>query len=480
VTTSTSTSTRTSATAGPTAGPSAHAPSAARPREAPGPRVAASLLGLVDVQRDVLGWVRDQRRRYGDVFAARLPGALPGVPAMVLYACEPTAVREVLTDPRRFTKRSPVWNELAAALGNGLLTSEGETWRGQRRTLQPLFTRRRIADYTGAFLDAITAVTDTWAGRPDIELVDEMEKVTLGSVSRALFGTDATAEVAPIVAATDELSAVIVRRGTSPLRAPRWTARERRYAALEVDLKARVERIVDRAVTDAAAQDDRDDLVTRLLEAHDPETGGKLDRQQILEQALVFLLAGYDTTSTALAFTLHELGARPEIQDAVRAEVVAAVGDRSPTAEDAAGLDLTRRCLQEALRLHPPAYVTGRAAAVDTTVAGYRVPAGALVVAVFGELHRNAAHWPDPDRFDPDRFLPEVAATRDHYAYLPFGGGPRSCIGDHFATLEATLALAVIVRDWHVRATGGRVPMRFGITQRAAVPLRAHLSPVRP
>jgi cytochrome P450 len=463
----------------PSAAPSDDPPSAGRVREAPGPRMGASFLGLLGVQRDVLAWVRGQRRRHGDVFAARLPGALPGVPSMVLYACEPAAVREILTDPRRFTKRSPVWDELAAALGNGLLTSEGETWRGQRRTLQPLFTRRRIVGYTGAFLDAITAVTDTWAGRPDIELVDEMEKVTLGSVSRALFGTDATAEVAPIVAATDELSGVVVRRGTSPLRAPRWTARERRYAALEVDLEARVERIVDRAVADAAASDDRDDLVTRLLEAHDPETGGKLDRQQILEQALVFLLAGYDTTSTALAFTLHELGARPEIQEAVRAEITAVVGDRRPTAEDAADLDLTRRCLQEALRLHPPAYVTGRAATADTTVAGYRVPAGSLVVAVFGELHRNAAYWPDPDRFDPDRFMPEAVATRDHYAYLPFGGGPRSCIGDHFATLEATLALAVIVRDWHVRAAGGRVPMRFGITQRAAVPLRAHLTPAR-
>jgi cytochrome P450 len=472
----TSSATATTAGAPPSSGA---APSAGPVREAPGPRMGASLLGLLGVQRDVLAWVRGQRRRHGDVFAARLPGALPGVPSMVLYACEPAAVREILTDPRRFTKRSPVWDELAAALGNGLLTSEGETWRGQRRTLQPLFTRRRIADYTGAFLDAITAVTDTWAGRPDIELVDEMEKVTLGSVSRALFGTDATAEVAPIVAATDELSGVVVRRGTSPLRAPRWTARERRHAALEADLEARVERIVDRAVADAAASDDRDDLVTRLLDAHDPESGGKLDRQQILEQALVFLLAGYDTTSTALAFTLHELGARPEIQDAVRAEIAAVVGDRQPTAEDAAALDLTRRCLQEALRLHPPAYVTGRAATADTTVAGYRVPAGALVVAVFGELHRNAAHWPDPDRFDPDRFLPEVVATRDHYAYLPFGGGPRSCIGDHFATLEATLALAVIVRDWRVRATGGRVPMRFGITQRAAVPLRAHLTPAR-
>jgi cytochrome P450 len=452
-------------------------PSAASVREVPGPGRGESLVGTLRVRRDLLGWVREQRGRYGDVFAARLPRWLPGAPAMIVYACEPASVREILTDPRRFVKRSPVWDELAVGLGNGLLTSEGEVWRGQRRTLQPLFTRRRIADYTDAFLAATGAVSDSWNGRPDLELVDEMEKVTLGSVSRALFGTDVTDEVAPIVAATDELSQLTVRRGVSPLATPRWlpTPQNRRLVALEADLERRVERIVDRA---AAHAGERDDLVARLLEAEDPQTGGRLDRREILEQALVFLLAGYDTTSTALAFTLHELGTRPDLQDEVRAEVAEVVGDRQPTPEDAAALDLTRRCLLEGMRLHPPAYITGRSATVDTTIAGFRIPAGTVTLAVFGELHRNERLWPDPDRFDPDRFLPEVAADRDHYAYLPFGGGPRSCIGEHFAMLEATLALAVLLRRWRVVTYRQAIPMRYGITQRADAPVRASVTPV--
>jgi cytochrome P450 len=446
--------------------------------EVGGPRGMEALLGLLRMRRDVLGWVHEQRLRHGEVFVARLPRRMPGVPEVILYSCEPTTAREILTDPRRFVKHSPVYEEMAAALGDGLLTSEGERWRGQRRTLQPLFTRKRIADYTDAFLAATSAVSDRWTAGATVDLVDEMESVTLGSVSRALFGTDATAEVAPIVAATDELSAATVQRGLAPVRLPRWlpTPSTRRLGRLEADLEARVERLVDAAAADAGV---RDDLVARLLEARDPATGDHLDRREILEQALVFLLAGYDTTSTALAFTLHELGARPDLQAAVRAEVAEVVGGRAPTAADAARLELTGRCLREAMRLHPPAYITSRSATQATTVGGHPVPAGAVTTVVFAELHRNERFWPDPDRFDPDRFLPEAVHDRDHYAYLPFGGGPRSCIGDHFALLEATLALAVLLRGWEVTTSGGPVAMRYGITQRAATSVPATLTPVR-
>ena len=435
----------------------------------PGPSGRAALVVTLGMQRDIVATLRDLRRRHGDVIGVRLP-PMPGLPSLVVHACEPALVHEVLTDTQRFVKRSPVYRELAEALGDGLLTSEGETWRGQRRTLQPLFTRRRIADYTDAFLAASEAVSDGWRDRGEVELVDEMEKVTLGSVSRALFGTDATDEVAPIVSATDQLSTLTVRRGLRPWTPPRWapTPGNLRLRRLEADLRGRVERIVARA---AATSDERADLVARLHEARDPETGEHLDHQQILEQALIFLLAGYDTTSTALAFTLHELAARPELQDAVRAEIGAVVGDATPTPQDAERLVLTRRCLLEAMRLHPPAYVTSRTCTTDTVAGGYRIPAGAVVTVVFEELHRNARYWPDPEHFDPDRFLPDEVRARDRYAYLPFGGGPRSCIGEHFAMLEAVLALAVLLRRWRLSGPGGAVPMRYGITQRADAPL---------
>jgi cytochrome P450 len=446
-------------------------------RALPGPSGIESVRTTRRMQRDALGTIASLRSRYGDVFGVRLPAWLPGVPALVVHATEPGVIRETLTDTRRFVKGSPVYAELAAALGDGLLTSEGERWKGQRRTLQPLFTQRRIAEYTEAFLAATEAVSGTWRSGSRIGLVDEMEKVTLGSVSRALFGTDATDEVAPIVDATDQLSRITVQRGLAPWSLPRWapTPGIRRMRRMEDDLRARTARIVERA---ARATGDRGDLVARLLEAKDPETGRGFDHRQILEQALIFLLAGYDTTSTALAFTLHELGARSDLQDAVRGEIEEVVGAGRPTAEDAGRLDLTRRCLLEAMRLHPPAYITSRSATVDTTVGGYAIPRGAVVTSVFAALHRNERYWPDPERFDPDRFLPAAVQERDRYAYLPFGGGPRSCIGEHFAMLEATLALAVLLRRWRLSTPGGRVPMRFGITQRAAAPVPAELTAV--
>jgi cytochrome P450 len=439
--------------------------------------VGDSLRALGRLSRDPLGTMGALQAAHGDVVGLRAPRWVPGLPQLLVLVASPAGVRNVLTDGTAFVKGSPVYEEMAASLGDGLLTSDGERWQGQRRTLQPLFTPRAIDAYTDAFLDAIETVGAGWEERRQVDLADEMEKVTLGSVSRALFGTDATHEVAPIVAATDWVSAEVVRRGQSLWAPPRrWpTPRNRRLARLEEELRSRTARIVATAETTGA---DRDDLVARLHAASDPETGEGLEPGQVLEQALVFLLAGYDTTSTALATTLHLLGAHRDVQAAVREEIHTVVGTRTPTATDATDLELTRRALLEGMRLYPPAYVTSRTAARDVVVDGYAVPEGAVALTPFALLHRHRDHWHEPDRFDPDRFLPEAAAERDRYAYLPFGGGPRSCIGERFAMLEATLALAVLLRRFEVTTDGRRLPMRYGITQRSATPIRATLRTV--
>jgi cytochrome P450 len=215
-----------------------------------------------------------------------------------------------------------------------------------------------------------------------------------------------------------------------------------------------------------------DDLVGRLLAARDPDTGDGLDDTEVREQVLLFLLAGHETTATALTFTLHLLGRHPDAQRRVREEARAVLGGRPPTAADVAALARTTRAVKEALRLYPPVYGIGRRTGAAGTVGGYRLPAGSVVVISPWVTHRHPGHWPDPDRFDPDRFTPEGEAGRHRYAYLPFGGGPRACIGSHFAMLEAVVATAAVVGSYRLETPPGPVPLATGITLRpaAAVP----------
>lgn len=444
----------------------------------PGVTGFGTLPELAALRRDQLSWVVDRHRRWGDVFALVPPGSALG--PMFAFACAPEPVRQVLTDTDTFVKASPVYEQMAGVLGNGLLTSEGDQWRAQRRTLQPLFTRRRVAAYGDAFVAAARSVVDGWSPGDVVDLDQQMQLVGLRSVSVTLFGTDVTDQVAPIVKATDAVSAAVVRRGTSVVRPPGWLpSRDNRIIASATDeLRRRFDALIDARRLDARRHTGTqgDDLLSLLLTVTDPETGQGLSHDQIRDQAGVMLLAGYDTTSTAMTFALHLLGQHPRWQSAVRDEVRSVLDGRAAVTDDVPALQLTRRVVDEALRLHPSAYITSRSAASATQVGGFAIPRGGVVATSFHALHRHPDLWPDPDTFDPDRFLPEAVKARDAYAYLPFGGGPRSCIGNHFALLEATLGLATIIDRVRLEARTGHVPVTLGITQRPAAPVRSAVS----
>ncbi len=211
-----------------------------------------------------------------------------------------------------------------------------------------------------------------------------------------------------------------------------------------------------------------------LIEAIDPETGRPLTEDEVCHELVLFMLAGHDTTSTTLTYALWSLGHHHDIQERVRAEV-AALGERALTPDDVPELSLTVRVLHEALRLCPPAAGTMRSPTRDIAVDGYRVEAESIAVVSFYAMHRDPALWEDPLRFDPDRFLPERSKGRSRWQYLPFGGGPRSCIGDHFAMLEATLALATIIRTAEIESLDGDFPLVTPFTVVAAAPIRARI-----
>jgi cytochrome P450 len=266
------------------------------------------------------------------------------------------------------------------------------------------------------------------------------------------------------------------RRAMSPLASPAsWPTPDNRRAARA---RQALYGIVDELIADRKrAGADGDDLLSRLLRARDADTGEAMNVQQVRDEALIFLLAGHETTSTALTFTLHLLGRHPEEQERVHAEIDAALDGRPPGVEEAALLARTTMALKEAMRLYPPAYAVGRLLVGGDEIAGYALPAGANVVVCQYATHRHPRFWERPEAFDPDRFTPEREQARHPYAYFPFGRGPRACIGSHFAMLEAVIALAVLLKRFRVSSGLADVPLDTqGITLRPLGAVPVHLT----
>jgi cytochrome P450 len=391
---------------------------------------------------------------------------------------EPEYVRQVLADHGQ-VKDMAFYTSIAETLGDALLTSDGERWHRQRRIIQPLFTPRRMAGYVGAMAEEAAGLVASWksaaaAGQP-IDLHREITGYTMRVVGRLLFGTDLDAAIGQLGAAFPVINRYLHRRALSPVRLPRtWpTPANRRAACARTALDAVVDQIIERRRAGPAA----DDLVGRLLAARDLDTGDRLDDTEVREQVLLFLLAGHETTATALTFTLHLLGHHPSVQQRVREEVRQVLGDRPPTAADAASLACTTRVVKEALRLYPPAYGIGRRTGAAGIVGDHLLPARSVVVVSPWVTHRHPRHWSHPDRFEPDRFTPAREASRHRYAYLPFGAGPRACLGSHFAMLEAVIATAVVVRGYRLATPPGPVRLATGITLRPAARLPCSLQP---
>jgi cytochrome P450 len=379
-----------------------------------------------------------------------------------------------------YSKGTRGFKQIAESFGRGLLTSEGELWQRQRRLVQPLFTRKQIASYAELMGQEATAVAERWevAARNGgtVDAHAEMVQLALRVVGRGIFGDDVTKASAVLDSSFALLNRHTYRRVVSPLATPAsWpTPANRRAARAQRSVYAVVDDLIAKRAG-AGAGADGADLLSRLLGARHPETGAAMDRQQVRDEALIFLLAGHETTSTALTFTLHLLGCHPSEQRLVHDEIDAVLGDRSPTAADAAALQRTAMAIKEAMRLYPPAYAVGRQTEAEQQIGGYRIPTGSHVVVSQFATHRHPEFWDDAEAYEPERFSPEREATRHRFAYFPFGGGPRACIGAQFAMQEATIATAVLLQRFRVRSEPGRVVLNTeGITLRPgqAVPIQ--------
>lgn len=406
----------------------------------PGP---AEQIDPLIIRRDPLRFLADMAARHGEL-ASHLTG---GERVYVLSA--PDLARRVLKDdyPSYSKAGTPDDHMLSPLLGDGLLTSNGETWARQRHLCAPSFRRAAVEEFDGLMTNAALDLVDRWGAAGDdgqpVRVDHDLTSLTLRIVVAALLGSDQADLGRGFGRAVDAINRFIGHYdGSAPMTGD-MAARRDAYAAAQRFLRNVVGLLIaGRRMTGPAEQ--HEDLLAAMMN-ETGHSGKALSDSELYDQVLTMVMAGHETTAKSLTWTLHVLAGQPDVAAAVRDELRVVLDGRPPTAADLPLLGLTRRVIDEVVRLYPPVWLISRRAVCDTSLGGYQVPAGALVCISPWTMHRNPAHWPDPERFDPGRFSPAAIAARPSHAYLPFGGGPRVCIGRAFALTEAALVLATIL-----------------------------------
>jgi cytochrome P450 len=425
----------------------------------PGPRGLPLIGSAHEFFRDQTGFLQRTARAYGDISSFRLG------PQQVILINHPDLVREVLVTRQRSFKKGRGLERARRLLGDGLLTSEGELHVRQRRLAQPAFHRDRIASYARTMVEYAARAVDRWPDGGSIDVAEELGAIAMAITGKTLFDHDVEQEV-PDVGAALTLVMDIFWRAMLPFselleRLPLSSAR--RFDAA----RRRLDEIIYGIIRERRRSGrDHGDLLSMLLLAQ--EDGAGMSDEQLRDEVLTILLAGHETTALALTWTLYLLSQHPDISGRVRREVSEAIGARPASVEDVAKLEYLRMVIAEAMRLYPPAWIVARRALEELELGGYRLPRRALVFASQYLLHRDPRFFPDPERFDPERWRPEAEATRPKFAYFPFGGGARVCVGESFAWMEAVLVLATIVqrRQWEL-VPGHPVDIKPSITLRA-------------
>ena len=416
----------------------------------------------------------------GDLFRFRVGPPRVGFQFDAVF--QPEGAHDVLASKSsRYVKEAPVYTELARLIGPGLITTEGDLWRRDRRILQPVFTRRSVTSYIDVISDGAADLGSWWAtGDGSGHVVDlhaDGMRYALHVLSHTLFGDDVGSAGPVIRDALPVLSEHATRRGLSPMPSPAWwPSRANRRAER---LRRALWEMVDDLVAQRRDRDSEGDLLSLLLTARDPEAGAALDDDAVRAHALTILLAGHETTGSSLAFTLHLLGRHPAVQDRVRREVADVLGDGRITAENLEEMQYTAQVVDEALRLYPPAHTLVRQADAESKLCGHSIPRGKIVAVSVWGIHHNPAIWPDPHRFDPDRFGgAQERSSGDRYTHLPFGGGPHACIGRFLAIAELLTAVATVVRDHRLQSLVETPELDAGLTLRPAGTLPCRVEPL--
>jgi len=464
---------------------------------APGPRGVPFVGNLLELQRkDPFRILVDNWRAYGDVVRFKMG------PITQHLVVQPDHVKHILVNNKANYCKGIGMAKLKLMLGRGLFTSEGELWQRQRRLMQPPFTAKGVTQYADdmtaeaeamltrwhpgrediqqmavGMTDAAGTMMDAWRPGAAIDVSAEMLRLALNVIGKTMLGINVEEYAVDTAQAFTYALEFIVGRTVTIVDVPLFvpTPENRRFKAALHTLDTLIYRIIEerRAQTDGQA-----DLLTMLINARDGETGQGMSRQQLRDEVMTIFFAGHETTALSLTWLWYLLSQHSEAEAKVHAELEAVLGGRTPTLADVPNLKYTRMVIDEALRLYPPAAIFVRDAIQDDEIGGYHIPAGSMMVLSPFLTQRHPEFWEKPETFEPERFDPARAEKRHHYAYFPFGGGQRTCIGNHFTLLENTLVVATVAQRYRLAlAPGQSVEPKFLGTLRPARRVQMILHP---
>jgi len=415
----------------------------------PGPPPSLRSLIVYGPGRDPLAFFTNLARTYGDVSHVRLLGE------HLFLLNHPQLAKDVfVTNQRRFLKGRGL-ERAKRLLGAGLLTSEGATHLRQRRLIQPAFHRERIASYAAVMTRAADRVRNSWTSGATVDVSQAMTGLTLAIVGKTLFDADVTSQAPHVgralaaVMSSFWLTMLPLFEVLQHLPLPAFRRSQKARAELDAIIYGL---IAERRRTPG----DRGDLLSMLLMAQDEEgDGGGMTDRQVRDEAMTLFLAGHETTANALSWTWYLVSSAPDVEARLHDELDRALNGRLPTVDDLPRLPFLEQVITESMRLYPPAWIIGRRAIEEHPVGDYVLPARSLVVISPYVLQRDARFFPEPERFDPDRWTPGFKADLAPFAYCPFGGGTRRCIGESFAWMELMLVTATIAQRWRLRLVPG-------------------------
>jgi cytochrome P450 len=435
---------------------------------APGPGFRQLFTTMRAIQRDRLAFLREMTGRFGDLVLFHMG------PRTVFLVSSPELARHVLKTNEQNYRKGMGLRDANPLLGEGLLTSEGETWHQQHRQIQPLFGPQTIASYLGVMAEESDDMVARWsasfAPETTVDLAAELTRLTLRILGRTLFGAD-LGEVTDVIG---QGLTVVMQQAMARMIFP-FTA----YLPTPANFRLRaavheMDRLVYRLIEERRARPSGQDLLSLLI-AGAPEAAEPGRGRQLRDEVMTLLVAGHETTASWLGWTFVLLAGHPEVRARLEAEVDGVLGAGAVTLERLGELRFARMVLEESSRLFPPVWMLPREAIAEDRLDRYRVPAGAGVLVSPYTIHRHPAHWAHPERFDPERFAPGRVAERAAFAYLPFGAGPRQCIGRHFGMMEAQCVLATVAQRYRLELCHGPVvadPL-LTLRPRGGLPMRA-------